>query len=1190
MSIHTLYESHFNTKAFYAYLILHLLYTITLDAQPTTNRQALVQYSQQKRLEYLTQRADAEAYLDRRGLPYRQKLPDGREIEIQAVINDRPVYYITHNLGMAQTSRTTALYSGGGLGLDLSGNNYEKLGEWDSGGVLTSHQEFGTRVTQGDSPSSTSDHATHVAGTLVASGTVNGARGMAYQSDLLCYDWNNDESEMATNATNGMEVSNHSYGILAGWTSSGGSWSNSSIDSSVSTIEDYKFGFYSNQSRDWDAIAYNAPYYLIVKSAGNDRGDGPADAGTNGKFELDGGSDGYDCMNDAAISKNVITVGAVYEVLDYSIASDVVMSSFSSWGPTDDGRIKPDLVTKGVNVYSTHSSGTDQYITRQGTSMATAGVAGTVVLLRQHYQATHNSGKMRSATVKALLVHTADETGDHPGPDYQNGWGLLNGEAAVNKITEDADGQNVIDEITLSNGASWSRQIYSDGRSDIKVTMAWTDSAGTPVAAALDPVDTMLVNDLNLKVTRTGTNWYPWSLDRDDPGAAATQSTVNLVDNIEQVEFTPPSAGNYLIEVDHRGTLSEDQTFGLIISGISEYDSIPACVTQLSSITSGATDLPFHTEISWQPTSRASAYDVYLGTDNPPSNILNGITQGNTYLTQNLGSNTTYYLRVIARNNTGISTGCDTTWTFSTGSFSSFSLSHNQPFDEDFDDMTTIGTGNNWSQDSQDEFDWSLRTGSTPTTSTGPSSDNTSGSGKYIYVESSSPNYPTKTAIIYTPVVSLSQSTAPMLQYFYHLYGTKMGHLSVSPFYNGTWHSAVFSMAGDKGNTWKEAKHSLYEIAQISDQVQFRFKAITGSSFTSDIAIDDLYLSSGSFYEIPASSTTPQNYLHAGATISFTTPNTGAIALQFTRNNADPGINGNLPAGVSTISPQAYWEGIVLSGEVDGTYKLSLDLSQISGISDYSTLKLVKRSGASASWSVAGTNAYAGSGTTVAFENISGGFSQFGVASEGDNSLPVTLSSFVVKPVKGGNELAWKTSSEIENLGFIVDRKLLDDGPGQWIEIRSYVNDPGLMGQGSTTRLTSYTMVDTATQPAKLYEYRLADVSYDGIKQYHGVTVTSTRSAVIPDEYILVQNFPNPFNPTTTIRYGLPESSDVSLMIYDVRGQVIQSPRSGLQSAGWYDVVWNGTTSEGKQISTGIYFARLVAGDYSQVIKMLYLK
>ncbi len=94
----------------------------------------------------------------------------------------------------------------------------------------------------------------------------------------------------------------------------------------------------------------------------------------------------------------------------------------------------------------------------------------------------------------------------------------------------------------------------------------------------------------------------------------------------------------------------------------------------------------------------------------------------------------------------------------------------------------------------------------------------------------------------------------------------------------------------------------------------------------------------------------------------------------------------------------------------------------------------------------------------------------------------------------------------------------------------------------------------------------------------------------LPQNYAMEQNFPNPFNPSTTIRYGLPEDSNASLTIYNVRGQVIQTLHSGHQSPGWYEVVWNGETADGYTISTGIYFVRLIAGDYSQVIKMLMIK
>jgi len=102
--------------------------------------------------------------------------------------------------------------------------------------------------------------------------------------------------------------------------------------------------------------------------------------------------------------------------------------------------------------------------------------------------------------------------------------------------------------------------------------------------------------------------------------------------------------------------------------------------------------------------------------------------------------------------------------------------------------------------------------------------------------------------------------------------------------------------------------------------------------------------------------------------------------------------------------------------------------------------------------------------------------------------------------------------------------------------------------------------------------------------------VSVAEAVALPTEFTLKQNYPNPFNPSTTIRYGLPENSNVSLVIYDLRGNVVQTLESGAKSAGWYELVWNGQTNDGRTISTGLYFARIVAGEYSQVIKMLYLK
>ncbi len=102
--------------------------------------------------------------------------------------------------------------------------------------------------------------------------------------------------------------------------------------------------------------------------------------------------------------------------------------------------------------------------------------------------------------------------------------------------------------------------------------------------------------------------------------------------------------------------------------------------------------------------------------------------------------------------------------------------------------------------------------------------------------------------------------------------------------------------------------------------------------------------------------------------------------------------------------------------------------------------------------------------------------------------------------------------------------------------------------------------------------------------------VSRSRSAVIPQKISLEQNFPNPFNPTTTIRYGIPEESDVTLMIYDLQGRVVRSYAEIAHPAGWSEFLWNSTNDKGIQVSAGIYFFRLMAGDYAATIKMNFLK
>lgn len=505
----------------------------------------------------------AVAKAKEKGWIIRKEFKDGRIIEIQDVRNGKPVYYITYNHDAARTISTNEVWSGGLSGLELSGDGMN-VGVWDSDGVLITHEEFNGRVEQKDNPSSVGAHATHVTGTIGALGFKEEAKGMAYQSSLDAYDWNSDLSEMATAASNGLLVSNHSYGVAYGyyWTDSGWEWSG---DTDISSEEDYHFGFYNQDCADLDQVARDAPYYQVVVATGNDRGEGP----TGGAHEQDGGANGYDCIGGRALAKNVIAVGAVKDLIDgyQGNPDDVEMLDYSSWGPADDGRIKPDITANGYQLYSPNANGDTSYTTKSGTSMSAPGVSGSLILLQEHHNELFNSF-MKASTLKALMIHTADEAGANDGPDYKYGWGLMNTQKAAGVISQ-KNLTSFIKEDTLTNGASYTFDVYCKGNEPLRVTLAWTDPAGTPVSPQLDPRDPMLVNDLDVKVEGpSGSIFYPYKLDPGSPSNAATTGD-NDVDNVEKTEIDTPQPGIYTITISHEGTLTGgQQAYSLIISDI----------------------------------------------------------------------------------------------------------------------------------------------------------------------------------------------------------------------------------------------------------------------------------------------------------------------------------------------------------------------------------------------------------------------------------------------------------------------------------------------------------------------------------------------------------------------------------------------------------------------------------------------
>ncbi len=489
------------------------------------------------------------------------RLSDGFFSKIQYLDESGyPVIFAPHNVNAAITTGVNHLQPGGSFGLNLTGKGLV-VGIFDQTRPKRDHPEFGNRLTQVDGSTETlSEHSTHVSGTIMAAGVNSGARGMAYEATGWGFNWEADISKMLANAyepiskPSGMLISNHSYGIVLGWRQNGATWTWFG-NPAISTEEDWRFGFYSTKSQAIDELIYSRPYYSVVWSAGNDRDDRG-----DGTRPPDGPED---TIGPEGVAKNNITVGAVSQVLDYTGPNSVSISGFSSWGPADDGRIKPDLVAMGVNVFSSsvNASNQDSYASLSGTSMSAPNVTGSLFLVQQLFSQRNPERFMLAATLKALAIHTAKEAGPAPGPDYMYGWGLLDAKASADLILNEDGSSKLIRELILDQGGTYEYEIVSDGITPIRATIAWTDPAGTPVGASLDPTNLMLVNDLDLRIIdEDGTEFFPWTLNPAlGASARGIQTVDNFRDNVEQVFIQSPQAKKYRVRVSHKREL----TFGM---------------------------------------------------------------------------------------------------------------------------------------------------------------------------------------------------------------------------------------------------------------------------------------------------------------------------------------------------------------------------------------------------------------------------------------------------------------------------------------------------------------------------------------------------------------------------------------------------------------------------------------------------
>lgn len=481
----------------------------------------------------------------------------GNLCRVVDIVNNQPIIITTDNYLAAVAYRTNQLYPGGTLGLSLDGTNMT-VGMWDGGWALKTHTEFMnsqtpavTRITVGDGIGATSDfHATHVAGTIIAKGVSSSARGMAPKASLVSYTWDNDIAEVTMEASNNaLLISNHSYGIPI-------------FSDGTQVAPNWLMGCYTSEAADWDALARTMPYYLMVTSAGNSGGD-----------EYTGGiAPGYDKLTSDKNAKNILVVANANPTVHpiTGAFSSLLINPSSSQGPSDDGRIKPDIAGDGTNVYSASNASNTSYETSSGTSMASPGVAGSLLLLQQHYN-NLNSAYMRSSTLKAVVCHTALDDTASVGPDPRFGYGFLDAKASAQLITNanNAVPTAIIQENSLSQGGSYTFNVVVNNPQTLKATLCWIDPQGNSHDNELNSTTPALVNDLDIRIIKNTETNYPWKLQLSDVTAPAIKGD-NIVDNVEKVEVENAS-GTYTIQITHKGImLFGPQAYSLVVSGFDQ--------------------------------------------------------------------------------------------------------------------------------------------------------------------------------------------------------------------------------------------------------------------------------------------------------------------------------------------------------------------------------------------------------------------------------------------------------------------------------------------------------------------------------------------------------------------------------------------------------------------------------------------
>jgi hypothetical protein len=424
---------------------------------------------------------------------------------------------------------------------NLTGDRFT-AGVWDVGrsgeektkALAGNHDDLdfrASKVIAGEQDIQVGEHGTHVTGTLLGAGKLdNRRRGVAPNASAVGFVAPGSLSELF-NETNdtineyGGVVSQNSWGFEASCGSGVGDY-----DLLAGAYDQY----ISNRSTGVNGTL------TTVFAAGNRR---------------DTCQRTYNTSIPPATAKNVISVGA--------LRTSTETAFFSSTGPTDDGRIKPDISALGWSVNSTIPG--NLYGTKFGTSMAAPAISGAVVLLNEQFNETNRDPA--PATTKGVLIHTAEDI-NLAGPDYLTGWGRANISDAAD-YAEKSGSQNIIRRESLQQGEDDTYSLGVDRGVSFNITLVWNDPPAPSGARET------LVNDLDLVVTSSGRRFYPWTINYTTRSSGATRNQGDHTNNVEQVNVPSAPDQSITVKINGSSTPLPPQTYSLLLPREEQLTSPP---------------------------------------------------------------------------------------------------------------------------------------------------------------------------------------------------------------------------------------------------------------------------------------------------------------------------------------------------------------------------------------------------------------------------------------------------------------------------------------------------------------------------------------------------------------------------------------------------------------------------------------